>query len=435
MGRPIAFFVSSPTKSKVMPLLTSFTNEYQMIPQKSITIEDDDEPFENPQIVLNKALEEIGFGRYQLILFILCGLGWAADNALFQLLAVTVQQINYEYDLRGLNGGLSTTFAYIGSACGAMIWGSISDVIGRRPAFMYTFVITAVFCITSGLFKSIHLVCISLFLMGIGFGGNLPIDGTLFLECIPPSKQSYLTLLSLWWPLGQVITSLLAWLLLPGRSCSSYECEYEDNLGWRYVSIVIGSLCLVMTLSRYLFQLQESPKYLIARGRYEEAIDVLNFLAKGNGKTLDLKPEHFHGSEEYQEATALSNTSFVARISPLFQKDLRLTTILVWLIWAFVNIGYNIFNGYLPEFLANAGTVELSVAQTYLNYVIISLVAVPGSVLGMYLTDMSIGRRGTMAAATFITGSSTFLFTFFNTNTGQLICSCITGFCQVNGCS
>ena len=208
-------------------------------------------------------------------------------------------------------------------------------------------------------------------------------------------------------------------MLLPGRSCSSFECDYEDNIGWRYVSIVIGSLCLVMTVFRYLFQLQESPKYLIARGRYEEAVQVLNFLAKRNGKKLNLLPEHFYGSEEYQKITARSNSSFVARISPLFGKDLLPTTILVWLIWAFVNIGYNIFNGYLPEFLANAGTIELTVSQTYLNYVIISLVAVPGSVLGMYLTDMPIGRRGTMAAATFITGSSTFLFTFFNTNTGS----------------
>lgn len=406
-------------------------NEYQMIPSKTIEI-DDKSQIETPQTVLNRALEEIGFGRYHYTLFILCGLGWAADNALFQLLAVTVQQINYEYGLKGLNGGISTTFAYIGSAFGAMLWGSIADVIGRRPAFMYTFIITSVFCMTSGLFKSIYLVSFSLFLMGIGFGGNLPIDGALFLESIPPSKQSYLTLLSLWWPLGQVVTSLLAWLFLPNRSCSSFDCRFEDNLGWRCVSVVIGGLCLIMTLSRYLFRLQESPKYLIARGRYEEAVDVLNFLAKGNGKVLDLKAEHFHGSEEYQETTSLSNASFFARISPLFQKDLRLTTILVWLIWAFVNIGYNIFNGYLPEFLANAGTVELSVAQTYSNYVIISLVAVPGSVLGMYLTDMSIGRRGTMAAATFITGASTFLFTFFNTNTGQLICSCITGFCQVH---
>jgi MFS family permease len=145
----------------------TLSNKYEMVSQTRLEFEQ--EPDDNPQIVLNQALEKIGFGKYQLILFILCGLGWAADNALFQLLAVTVQQINYEYDLKGLNSGLSTTVTYIGSACGAMMWGAISDVVGRRPAFMYTFIITALFCITSGLFKNIYLVCGSLFLMGIGF--------------------------------------------------------------------------------------------------------------------------------------------------------------------------------------------------------------------------------------------------------------------------
>jgi MFS family permease len=47
-------------------------------------------------------------------------------------------------------------------------------------------------------------------LIGVGAGGNLPVDGTMFLEFIPGNKQYLLTFLSVWWALGQVVASLIA---------------------------------------------------------------------------------------------------------------------------------------------------------------------------------------------------------------------------------
>jgi MFS family permease len=47
-------------------------------------------------------------------------------------------------------------------------------------------------------------------LVGVGAGGNLPVDGTMFLEFIPGNKQYLLTFLSIWWALGQVVASLVA---------------------------------------------------------------------------------------------------------------------------------------------------------------------------------------------------------------------------------
>lgn len=295
----------------------------------------------DPQEVLDDCLEEIGMGPYQWKLFLLCGLGWTADNAWFQCLAVIVEQINFEYGLTNASGGISTTFSYIGMAIGAGVWGPLSDVIGRRTAFMYTFCITGIFGVATAFGHNIYVICSLLFCMGIGYGGNLPIDGALFLEEIPPSRQSLLTLLSLFWPVGQVLTSVIAWILLPNHSCSSYtNCPYESNVGWRLVCMVLGILTLVMTGSRYFFKLQESPKYLIARGRYDEAVQVLQELAAGNGKVLNISSKDFAESQSANELVRGRNASSLSRISSLFGKELRLTTILIWLIWSFVAVGY-----------------------------------------------------------------------------------------------
>lgn len=41
--------------------------------------------------------------------------------------------------------------------------------------------------------------------MGLGVGGNLPVDGALFLEFLPFASGNLLTTLSVWWPVGQLI--------------------------------------------------------------------------------------------------------------------------------------------------------------------------------------------------------------------------------------
>lgn len=44
--------------------------------------------------------------------------------------------------------------------------------------------------------------------LGVGVGGNLPVDGALFLEFLPFASGNLLTMLSVWWPIGQLIASL-----------------------------------------------------------------------------------------------------------------------------------------------------------------------------------------------------------------------------------
>ncbi|KAI8896646.1 major facilitator superfamily domain-containing protein [Globomyces pollinis-pini] len=315
-------------------------------------------------------------------------------------------------------------------AIGAMYWGWISDIIGRRPAFMLTFLITAFFGFLAGIFHDIRLVSIMFGFMGLGIGGNLPIDGTLFLECIPASEQSLMTLLSLWWPIGQVMASVIAWIVLPSNSCDSMNCNPDDNWGWRYTTFILAFVTFAMSFSRQLFNLQESPKYLIARGRYEEAVEVLNYLALENGKVIHILPEDLMPDPNSRRQITERNHSTYSRLKILFSNDLILTTVLVWSIWIFVALGYAIFNGFLPGFLQNASNEKLSISDTFRNYVLISIASVPGSVVGKYLTDSRLGRKWTMAASTFGTSITLLLFTQFTTPSSQLIIGCVNGMLQ-----
>jgi hypothetical protein len=71
----------------------------------------------------------------------------------------------------------------------------------------------------------------------------MPTDGTLFLENLPYSKQYLLTLLSVFFSLGAVLSSTVSYIFLPGSSCAEFDgCDIagKANDGWRSVLFVLG---------------------------------------------------------------------------------------------------------------------------------------------------------------------------------------------------
>jgi hypothetical protein len=54
-------------------------------------------------------------------------------------------------------------------------------------------------------------------------------------------------------------------------------------MGWRYLVIILGLMTLAIFFLRYVvFNFHESPKFLLARGREADAIEVLHKIAKFN---------------------------------------------------------------------------------------------------------------------------------------------------------
>lgn len=139
-------------------------------------------------------------------------------------------------------------------------------------------------------------ICGIYFLACIGLGGNIPIDATIALEFMPPSKRYLVSLLSMWQPVGVVVASGIAYgtaakyrcdAKLPacnavgdGEAC----CSVSSNMGWRYLVIIIGAMTLSIFFARYIvFRFHESPKFLVSKGREQDAINVLHKIAKFNG--------------------------------------------------------------------------------------------------------------------------------------------------------
>ncbi|KAK2775491.1 hypothetical protein FQN53_003121 [Emmonsiellopsis sp. PD_33] len=407
-----------------------------------------DTAYDRKSKIINLAVQDIGMGRYQWHLFILCGFGWLADNLWLQGVALTLPQLQLEFGVGESYVRFTTCALFVGLCVGAVFWGTASDIIGRRLAFNVTLLITGIFGLAVGGGPNWIGVCSMFSCLGLGVGGNLPVDGALFLEFLPFASGNLLTMLSVWWPIGQLLGSLIAWGFIPNYSCSADEvCLKENNMGWRYLVLTLGALTMVMFACRFfLFHLYESPKFLLSRGRQEEAVATVHALAYKNGAktwlTVDILNE-IGGHPEEVADQKLSNTEIVKRqlgkfsgerIAPLFAtKRLGITTALLWFCWATIGMGYPLFNAFLPQYLANTGgdSGPTPTSIVYRNYAITSVVGVPGSILACYTVDIPyVGRKGTMAISTAITGVLLFCFTISTDSNVQLACTCLEAFFQ-----
>ncbi|KAI9840576.1 MAG: hypothetical protein M1837_001515 [Sclerophora amabilis] len=388
--------------------------------------------------VINKAIQDIGMGPYNWQLFILCGFGWLADNLWLQGVALTLPQLTAEFGVDENKVRYTTCALFIGLCLGASVWGVASDVIGRRLAFNMTLFLAGVFGLAVGGAPNWIGVCGMFAALGFGVGGNLPVDGALFLEFLPFASNNLLTLLSIWWPVGQLIASLVAWGFIP---------NFPDDKGWRYFTITLGAMTFTMFSCRFfLFHLFESPKYLLSQGRQSESVAAVHGIAAKNKTKTWLTEEILNeigGDPEIVTHQKLSTVEIVQRqlskfsterIAPLFStRRLAVSTALIWFCWFAIGMAYPLFNAFLPQFLSQAapGAPEPTTYRVYRDYVITSVVGVPGSIIACWTVNIKyIGRKGTMASATLLTGVFVFLFTVSANADFQVAFSSLVAFFQ-----
>ncbi|KAL6705810.1 hypothetical protein ACN47E_006448 [Coniothyrium glycines] len=429
---------------------TTISHEVPAEQQGPVSVLDDgslDPVYEAKAKVLNKAIQDIGMGRYQWQLFIVIGFGWAMDNLWPIVTSLIFTPVRNEF--RPTRAPFLTLAQNIGLLFGAVFWGFGCDIFGRRWAFNLTIGITAVFgMIAAG---SPNFAAIGTFaaLWSVGVGGNLPVDSAIFLEFLPGSHQYLLTVLSIDWAIAQVFATLVAWPLLGNLTCQQTDtvCTKSENMGWRYFMIVMGGVALIMFLLRFVcFTIFESPKFLMGKGKDEEAVRVVHEVARRNGKTSTLTLADLElcndlalpGSSPQQHTTA---TAIVKRrlqkldashVKPLFAtKKLALSTSLITLIWAFIGLGYPLYNAFIPYLQATRG-VDFGDGSTYITYrnsLIIAVLGIPGCLLGGLLVSTPLlGRRGTLALATLLTGVFLFCSTTALTSPALLGWNCAFNF-------
>ncbi|RFU27191.1 hypothetical protein B7463_g9142, partial [Scytalidium lignicola] len=401
-----------------------------------------DPVYEAKARVLNRAIQDIGMGWYQWQLFIVVGFGWANDNLWPIVTSLILTPIANEFSVS--RPPLLSLAQNIGLLAGAMFWGFGCDIFGRRWAFNLTLGVTAVFGMIAA--SSPNFAAIGCFaaLWSFGVGGNLPVDSAVFLEFLPGTHQFLLTILSIDWAIAQVIATLVAWPLLGNLTCQENEiCTRSKNMGWRYFVIAMGGISLIEFIIRFgFFTVYESPKYLMGKGLDEQAVAIVHEVARRNGKTSNLSIEDLKACETLGEtpqgtdATAALKRKLeklnLTHVRALFAtKKLAYSTVLIMCVWAFIGLGYPLYNAFLP-YLQSIRGVKFGDGSTYLTYrnsLIIAVLGVPGAMIGGALVELPrFGRKGTLAVSTALTGVFLYASTTALTSNALLGWNCAYNF-------
>ncbi len=137
------------------------------------------------------------------------------------------------------------TSGLVGMALGAFVWGTLSDIVGRRRAFLWTLMNYSVFSILSAFSPTYSVLLVARFITGIGLGGCIPVAYSLVAEFMPRKRRGMmLTAMDVWWPIGGTLNGLIAIVLL----------RYDS---WRVLLLVMGIPALLVFWA--LSSIPESP--------------------------------------------------------------------------------------------------------------------------------------------------------------------------------
>lgn len=181
-----------------------------------------------------------------------------------------------------------------GYVFGALILSPVSDRIGRRNMLLITLGITAAGSLYNALAPDYTNFVIARIITGIGVGADLAIINTFVGEVAPRRQRArWISVIFIMSSLGALLG---IWL---GLILTTPSAPWPDGLpfaaagphfttGWRWM-YGIGALLAVVGIALRV-RLPESPRWLVARGRLEEADGVVSDMERTASRHGPLAP-------------------------------------------------------------------------------------------------------------------------------------------------
>jgi len=172
-------------------------------------------------------LEEPSFAD-RIKTFLVTSAGFLLDGYDLSVISFASIFIRKEFSLSATEYGLLLSASLIGMIPGSLIFGYLSDKIGRKRVLGLDLFFFLVFGTLASISTNFAELFTSRLLLGVGIGGDYPISSTFMSELLPSkSRGRYLTgAVSMYW-VGTVLSGLVTLLFLP-----------QGQYFWRYVFLI-----------------------------------------------------------------------------------------------------------------------------------------------------------------------------------------------------
>ena len=146
---------------------------------------------------------------------IAAALGWMLDAFDAMLYALVLAHVMRELGMSKGTAGMLQTFTLLASGIGGVMFGFIADRIGRKRALMLSILTYSLCSFGSGLSRSILVLAVFRFVLGLGMGGEWNTGATLVAETWPIElRAKAISLVQSSWAIGYAIAAMVAGVVL-----------------------------------------------------------------------------------------------------------------------------------------------------------------------------------------------------------------------------
>lgn len=215
-------------------------------------------------------LDRLPWGRFHLLVIAALGITWILDGLEVTLVGAISGALMESPSLQFTNTdiGFASSAYLLGAVLGALVFGWLTDRLGRKKLFFTTLTIYMLATIATAFSWNFWSFVVFRFLTGAGIGGEYTAVNSTIQELIPARVRGWTDLVingSFW--LGAAIGAVGAIVLLDGRLLPM-------DLGWRAAFAIGGTLSAIIFFMR--LWIPESPRWLITHGRAAEADEIVD---------------------------------------------------------------------------------------------------------------------------------------------------------------
>lgn len=220
-------------------------------------------------------LDRLPWSRFHWKVVIGLGSVWVLDGLEVTMVGNVAARLTEDgsgLDISAAQIGLAGAIYIVGACLGALFFGQLTDVLGRKKLFIWTLVLYLAATVATAFSFSPWFFMLCRFLTGAGIGGEYAAINSAIDELIPARVRGRVDLIingSYW--LGSAAGSALALVLLN-------TAIFSADIGWRIafgLGAVLG-IC-VLIVRRHV---PESPRWMFIHGHEEEAERLVDGIEK-----------------------------------------------------------------------------------------------------------------------------------------------------------
>lgn len=330
-------------------------------------------------IQLLRRMDNSRFTSRHLRIYLTALFGHFMDGFVINMTGVIIPGLIVTYHLTSKQAGHFSSSLFAGMLIGAAVAGSLSDRLGRRFLLFASIMVYALFSLAAVFAWSYDSVLVLRMCQGLGLGAEIAIVLPYIAEFVPSRHRGPLvTMASAAWILGLPASAAVGRLLLPHSS-------------WRSMFVVgtISVLAAVVVIAG----LPESVRYLLRRGRVDEARRIVGTIASAE-PAATARPAK-------EPAPALAEPSRTAgSVRFLLGRSYLRYTLSIWLMELCAGAFLYGMSSWLPSVLERRG---VGLLRSFSYTAIITAAAVVGAILAGQLVNR-IGRRSVMSTSFLLGG-------------------------------